>query len=223
MDYYARSVREAEFATSLAVLATIAKCEYYLTSSYVHSIFLALVAFNSDSTSWTAPMETLRNIMGPRFSRTSQRWVPTTIGHSFESTGPITPEDDEFCTMNGLEWMKNALAEPRIAAVFTFGGNFSPNETSRCSRLYRGWGQMLIAAGPKGTSLDPMGLPPVPDATGNFVEPRCISPIRPAPSTWNWCDRTRDRSWTCDHISKTCVRSVVGTFATNESCAATCI
>ena len=51
---------------------------------------------------------------------------------------------------NGLEWMKLALAEPRIAALFTFGGVFGPGDNSRCSQLWEGFGKMVIAAGQDG-------------------------------------------------------------------------
>ena len=73
-----------------------------------------------------------------------------------------------------------------------------------------------------GTSLDPMANPPTPNAAGSFDEAKCISPRRAAPDTWEWCDRTADRAWGCDRVSKTCVKSVVGTFATSAACAASC-
>jgi len=60
-----------------------------------------------------------------------------------------------WCVQNGLEWMKLALAEPRIAALFTFGGVFGPGDNSRCSKLWEGFGKMVIAAGQDGALLVP--------------------------------------------------------------------
>lgn len=177
--------------------------------------------YASDSSSWTAPMQTLQSIMGPRFARLGQRFVPTTIGHNFDTQGPVTPQDDAFCVQNGIEWMKQAMGDSRISAVLTFGGKFGPQDNSSCSKLYEGFGKVVQATSPVGTSLDPMAPPPVPNG-GQFTEPKCISPLRSAPGIWNWCDRSMDRSWTCEPNTKTCVKSVVGTFATEALCNATC-
>ena len=69
-----------------------------------------------------------------------------------------------WCVQNGLEWMKLALAEPRIAALFTFGGVFGPGDNSRCSKLWEGFGKMVIAAGQDGGFALVLGL----NGEGNY-------------------------------------------------------
>eukprot|EP00040_Diaphanoeca_grandis_P022815 m.123281 g.123281 ORF g.123281 m.123281 type:complete len:371 (+) comp28977_c0_seq1:172-1284(+) len=174
--------------------------------------------YQTDSVSWTASHEAFNTILYPRFSRTSQRFLPTTMGHFPDASN----KTDAFCVQNAIEWTRIALNDPRIVAIFAFGGAFGPMDNSRCSQMFQAMGKMVMAAGKLGTSFDPIGEAAAPDSQGNFAEPKCLSPRQPSPSIWNWCDRSGDNLWTCDPATHQCVKTAIGTFPTMASCNTTC-
>eukprot|EP00945_MAST-04E_sp_MAST-4E-sp1_P008905 g8905.t1 len=161
--------------------------------------------YSHDSSSWRVPETTYKYRIYPRLSRPDQRVVPVSGGWS---SGSLTRQEaldlDEFCTNNARAFFEFGLSDNRVVALFPFywngGAVNNPNGSitgaagiknlKRCAQTYRGMGEMIIAAGPEGTSLDPVHNPPRPNEKGEYPEPQCKSPVMKPPSTWPFCRRT---------------------------------
>ena len=161
--------------------------------------------YSQDSSSWTVPQMTYRYMIYPRLHRPDQRVVPVSGGWS---AGSLSAEEavalDLFCTTNAREFFRFGLEDNRVVALFPFywdgGAVNNPNGSitgaagiknlKHCSETYRGMGEIILAAGSAGTSLDPVLQPPRPNAENEFPEPKCISPTMKPPDTWEWCRRT---------------------------------
>eukprot|EP00041_Stephanoeca_diplocostata_P008127 m.117606 g.117606 ORF g.117606 m.117606 type:complete len:375 (-) comp17185_c0_seq1:173-1297(-) len=159
--------------------------------------------YSSEAVSWSGPEYTYTTAVYPRFSRTDQRSVPVSLGYQ---DGNLSADEanalDTFCTKNAREFLKFGLEDPRVVGLFPFhynGGVTHPDGSitggagianlKKCSATYKAIGEMIIAAGPGGTSQDPAHNPPVPDAHGAFVEPACKTAIPAPPQLWPWCSR----------------------------------
>ena len=103
---------------------------------------------------------------------------------------------------NAREFFRWGLSDNRPVMLAPFhwnGGQRKPNgsvvggagiiDLPRCAATYRAIGEIVIAAGSEGTTLDPVHRPPTPAPDGSFPEPECGNPIQPAPAAWSWCRR----------------------------------
>ena len=159
--------------------------------------------YSHDSTSWTAFQEAAENMIYPRMSRSDQRLVPTSLGYS---DGNLDPQEaaslDAFCAENARHFLNWGLQDKRLIGLFPFHWNGGVRHSDgsitggagiidlpRCAATYRAIGSLIIAAGEKGTTNDPVHNPPHPASDGSFPEPLCMSPTQPPPSVWTWCNR----------------------------------
>ena len=162
--------------------------------------------YEQDSTSWTAFREAAHGLVYPRMSRPDQRLVATSLGYS---DGSLTAAEadtlDAFCAENARHFLQWGLEDSRLVGLFPFhwnGGQRQANgsvtggagiiDLPRCAATYRAVGEIIINAGPEGTTMDPVLRPPKPAADGSFPEPECRTPTMPPPETWHWCKRTND-------------------------------
>ena len=159
--------------------------------------------YSQDSISWTASIEAFQTHVYPRLSRADQRVVPTSLGYSDGSLDVSQASSlDAFCAKNAREFFRWGLSDNRPVMLAPFhwnGGQRKPNgsvvggagiiDLPRCAATYRAIGEIVIAAGSEGTTLDPVHRPPTPAPDGSFPEPECGNPIQPAPAAWSWCRR----------------------------------
>ena len=159
--------------------------------------------YQHDSTSWTAFREAAQGIVYPRMSRTDQRIVATSLGYSDGSLTIAEAETlDTFCSENARQFLKWGLEDNRLVGTFPFhwnGGIRNANgsitggagiiDLPKCAATYRAIGELIINSGSSGTSMDPVLIPPKPNADGSFTEPQCKTNIMPSPSVWSWCNR----------------------------------
>ena len=158
--------------------------------------------YHQDPSSWLDAREAYRHHVYPRFSRPDQRVVPVSLGYQ---EGNLTAAEaaslDAFCAENAIEFLKFGLEDPRVVGLFPFywaGGTRHPDGSitggagisllPRCAAAYKAIGELIIAAGPSGTTSDPAHNPPT--GSGPFPEPKCATPIAPPPAEWSWCKRT---------------------------------
>lgn len=158
-----------------------------------------------DSASWEAPKEAYRTQVYPRFSRADQRVVPTSLGYDAGNlTAAAASSLDTFCAENARQFLQFGLEDNRVVGLFPFywssgrctrhpdgsvnGPGCGPGirELPKCAATYKAIGELIIAAGAEGTSNDPVHNPPAP---GDTAEPKCLTPLSPTPSTWEWCSR----------------------------------
>jgi hypothetical protein len=159
--------------------------------------------YQSDSTSWNGFQEAAKGMIYPRMARTDQRLVATSLGYS---DGDLTISEaaklDSFCARNARHFLKWGLSDSRLVGLFPFhwnGGTRNPNgsitggagiiDLPRCAATYRAIGELIIAAGEEGTTLDPSHSPPAATKDGKYPEPKCSSPVEPPPGVWEWCNR----------------------------------
>ena len=157
-----------------------------------------------DSSSWTSSREAFETMVYPRLSRIDQRVVPTSLGYS---DGSLTAKEadalDAFCSKNARHFLQWGLEDSRPVGLFPFhwnGGKRAANgsivggagiiDLPRCAATYRAISEIILNAGPGGTTMDPTHRPPKPNSKGLFVEPQCTTPTQPPPSIWPWCSRT---------------------------------
>ena len=163
--------------------------------------------YSQDSLSWTGAREAFQTHIYPRLSRADQRVVPTSLGYSDGSLDVAQAASlDTFCAKNAREFLGWGLADSRPVMLAPFhwnGGQRMPNgsisggagiiDLPRCAATYRAIGELVIAAGPEGTTLDPVHRPPIPAPDGSFPEPACRNPVQPPPSAWSWCRRRNEQ------------------------------
>lgn len=190
----------------------VAMCNYRKDNTTVFSKYQCLPQnvdwfgfdfYASDSTSWTASKEAFRTHVYPRLSRYDQRVVPTSLGYSDGSLDVSHAASlDAFCAENARQFLKWSLEDNRVVMLAPFhwnGGRRMANgsiiggagiiDLPSCAATYRAIGELVIASGPEGTSLDPAHRPPTPSVDGSFPEPKCRNPTQPSPSAWSWCQR----------------------------------
>lgn len=155
-----------------------------------------------DSTSWRGPEEAYQTFIYPRLPRVDQRVVPTSLGYAEGNLSAAAAASlDSFCATNALRIFEWGLRDRRVVGAFPFhynGGTRHPDgsitggagifDLPRCLATYKGLGQVIVAAGPRGTSQDLALAPPTPTG-GVFPEPKCKTPMPQPPSTWAWCSR----------------------------------
>jgi len=161
--------------------------------------------YQHDSVSWEAAREAYDAFVFPRYGRPDQRAVPVSLGYDGRAnlTAAEAAELDTFCATNAREFFAMGLADGRFVGQFPFhynGGVTNPDGSvtgsagivnlPKCLATYQGIGKIIKAAGPAGTSQDPAPRRPRPGPDGKtFVEPKCTTPLPPAPSIWSWCAR----------------------------------
>ena len=158
--------------------------------------------YHEDSSSWNAVREAYESYIFPRMSRPDQRVVPVSLGYNQANLSAAEASRlDDFCADNARQFLRYGLEEKRVVGTFPFywhgAGTREPdgsiiNGTAidllpNCRATYKAIGDLIKAAGPAGTSLDPTHNPP---KGSTFPEPSCRGPFPPPPPTWSWCDRS---------------------------------
>ena len=134
-----------------------------------------------------------------------------------------------------VSWLKFGLEDPRVVGVFPFywpGGTRNPDgsitggagisDLPNCAATYQAMGRLIKAAAPGGTSGDIAHNPPK-GAAAAGPEPKCPTPARSPPGTWEWCSRSKGNGgFACNPKTKQCSRDLAGVYETLGECTTKC-
>jgi len=132
--------------------------------------------YQHDSVSWTGARQAYAEHVYPRLPRVDQRVVPVSLGYD---EGNLTADEaadlDSFCAENARQFLKFGLEDSRVVGLFPFHWNGGVRngdgsitngagiiDLPRCRAAYEAIGQLILTAGPAGTTQDPAHEPPAP-------------------------------------------------------------